>query len=158
VPLCPCVLIICTQGHKGTAVLAYLSAMNRVILFLSILLIACNGNPKNYLKAENALDAGREFIDACLQGDFSRASYLMVQNEKNIGKLKEIQGYYRQKDKEGRQQYRLASITINEVEELNADSTLIRYSNTFDKTPEVLLVLKQPDGWLVDLSVDKKIQ
>jgi hypothetical protein len=138
--------------------LAYLSAMNRVILFLSILLISCNGNPKNYQKAENALDAGREFIDACLQGDFSRASYLMVQNEKNIGKLKEIQGYYRQKDKEGRQQYRLASITINEVEELNADSTLIRYSNTFDKTPEVLLVLKQPDGWLVDLAADKKIQ
>jgi hypothetical protein len=96
--------------------------MNRVILFLGILLSACNGNPKNYQKAENALDAGREFIGACLQGDFSKASYLMVQNEVNIEKLKELQGYYRQKDK------------------------------------EVLLVVKQVDGWLVDLSAGKKIQ
>lgn len=132
--------------------------MNRVILFLGILLVACNSNPKNYQKAENALDAGREFIGSCLQGDFSKASYLMVQNEKNIEILNEIQGYYRQKDKEGRQQYRQASININEVTELSADSTLIRYSNSFERTPEVLLVLKQPDGWLVDLAAGKKIQ
>lgn len=131
---------------------------HRAVLLLMIVCCACNGNPRNYQKAENALDAGREFIGACLQGDFTKASYLMVQSEKNIEKLKEIQGYYRQKDKEGRQQYRMASITISEITELNEDSTLIRYSNTFDKTPESLWVLRQPVGWLVDLSTDKKSQ
>lgn len=130
--------------------------MKKLIFLFAIALAACSGNSKSQQQAENALDAGREFISACLQGDFSKASYLMVQNPANIDKLKKIEASYRQKDKEGRQQYRTASININEITELNESSALIKYSNSFDKTPESILVTKQPDGWKVDITSDKK--
>ncbi len=129
--------------------------MKQLLLFIAILSASCGSNPKNYQKAENALDAGREFIGACLQGDFPKAAYLLLPTEANQEKLKETEAYYRQKDKEGRQQYRAASININEVTELNADTTIIRYSNSFDKTPETLRVIRQKDGWFVDLTTDK---
>ena len=46
--------------------------MSTVWIGLLLLLIAaCSSPTKNFTPAENGLDAGREFIDACLKGDFS---------------------------------------------------------------------------------------
>ena len=119
---------------------------------MAILLTACGGKQQDYRKAENALDAGREFIGACLQGDFGKAAFFMLPGEKNIQQLKEIEKLYRQKDKEGRQQFRSASINIDEVTDVNDSTTIIRYSNSFDKLPHTLQVIKQLDNWLVDIT------
>ena len=119
---------------------------------MAILLTACGGKQQDYRKAENALDAGREFIGACLQGDFGKAAFFMSPGEKNIQQLKEIEKSYRQKDKEGRQQFRSASINIDEVTDVNDSTTIIRYSNSFDKLPHTLQVIKQLDNWLVDIT------
>ena len=126
--------------------------MRRLIWITAILLIACNGKEQNYRKAEDALDAGREYINACLQGDFSKAAFYTLPNDKNTFILKDLEKTYREKDKEGRQQFRTASININEVKELTDSSTQIMYSNSFDKQPHILYVLKQKNTWLVDLS------
>ena len=126
--------------------------MRRLIWITAILLIACNGKEQNYRKAEDALDAGREYINACLQGDFSKAAFYTLSNNKNKAILKDLEKIYREKDKEGRQQFRTASININEVKELTDSSTQIIYSNSFDKQPHTLYVLKQKNTWLVDVS------
>jgi len=120
---------------------------------LLILLVAgaCGGRQRNYQPAENALDGGREFIDACMKGDFSRAAFFMLPGAANEERLKEMERAYREKDKEGRQQYRTASINIKEVTELNADTTLIRYSNTVDLNTKTLKVVHKEQGWLVDI-------
>jgi hypothetical protein len=125
--------------------------MKTLLLFILVLLTACGGRQKDYRPAENALDAGREFINACLQGDFSRAAFFMLPGSGNEQKLKEIERGYREKDKEGRQQYRQASININEVSEIAADTTVIKYSNSFDKIPETIRVVRQNGNWLVDM-------
>ena len=124
--------------------------MRRLIWITAILLIACNGKEQNYRKADDALDAGREYINACLQGDFSKAAFYTLPNDKNSAVLKVLEKTYREKDKEGRQQFRTASININEVKELTDSSTQIIYSNSFDKQPHTLYVLKQKNTWLVD--------
>ena len=125
--------------------------MKTFLLFIAILLTACNGKEQDYRKAENALDAGREYIQSCLQGDFLKAAFYLVPNEKNSQLLKELEKSYREKDKEGRQQFRLASININEVTDINPTTTVIQYSNSFDKLPQAIQVVKKNDTWLVDL-------
>lgn len=126
--------------------------MKKILLYTTILLTACNGKQQNYIKAENALDAGREFIASCLQGDFTKAAFFMLPSEKNNQELIKIEKTYREKDKEGRQQFRSASINIVEVTDINDSTTLIKYSNSFDKLPHTLQVVKQQDSWLVNIT------
>lgn len=126
--------------------------MKTLVFITAILLTACNGKQQDYHKAENAIDAGREYIQSCLQGDFSKAGFYLLPNEKNTQLLKEIEKSYREKDKEGRQQFRLASININEVTDINQTTTIIKYSNSFDKLPHTIQVVKQKEAWLVDLT------
>ena len=140
--------------QSGRAVLAFgrnfASYMKKPLLIALILLAAC-GKKQGYPKADNALDAGREYINACLNGDFAKAAFYMLPGKENEEQLKETEQDYRQKDKEGRQQYRTASIHISEVIENSADTTIIHYSNSFDNTPETLRVIRQKDqSWLVD--------
>ena len=125
--------------------------MKTFLLFIAILFTACKGKEQDYRKAENALDAGREYVQSCLQGDFLKAAFYLVPNEKNSQILKELEKVYREKDKEGRQQFRLASININEVTDINPTTTVIKYSNSFDKLPQAIQVVKKNDAWLVDL-------
>ncbi len=43
---------------------------------------ACNSSDNDkYPKAENAFDAGREFIDGCLKGDFSNKTRVRPKNK-----------------------------------------------------------------------------
>lgn len=127
--------------------------MKKTILFLlSAACFACNPKQQEYRKAEDALDAGREYIQSCLTGDFGKAAFYTTGDEANTRLLKQTEDIYRSKDKEGRQQFRTASININEVKELNDSSTLIQYSNSFDKEIHKLVVVKRNNDWKVDLT------
>ncbi len=125
----------------------------KAFLWLFVLLtFACTTKQSNYPKVDDALDAGREYINACLQGDFSKATFYTVSNEKSSEILKKMEKIYREKDKEGRQQLRTASINIIEIKELTDSSTIIYFSNSFDKTPDSIVISKQNKSWFVDLS------
>lgn len=118
---------------------------------LFILFAACTAQQQEYRKAEDALDAGREYINATLQGDFSKAAFYTLADEKNKQLLLLTEKNYREKDKEGRQQFRTASINIAEIKELTDSTTAIHYSNSFDKEAHILQVVKRNQTWLVDL-------
>jgi hypothetical protein len=122
------------------------------ILYGIVLLFAmsCGGRQRDLRAADDPLEAGREYIDACLKGDFSRAAYFMLPGDENAARLKEKERDYREKDKEGRQQYRTASININEVIEISRDTTVIKYSNTVDKQRETIQVIRHSGAWLVN--------
>lgn len=126
--------------------------MKTRIPILLCLFLSCTNGQQEYRQADNALDAGREYIQACMEGDFKKAAFYLNPNETNLQLLGEVEKAYRQKDKEGRQQFRMASININQVMEITPLITLIKYSNSFDKIPHTLLVLKQKDVWKVDLT------
>lgn len=115
-----------------------------------LLLVACSSPAKNFTPAENGLDAGREFIDACLKGDFSRAAFYMVDDEKNKQLLLNVEAAYREKDKEGRQELRLASINIKEVSEPNDSTVLLYHSNSLDTSSKQTIIVKRNNIWLVD--------
>lgn len=121
-------------------------------LFLSfyLLLCACNNTNTQFPPAENALDAGREFIDACLKGDFIKANAFMLDDSTNRGHLQRAETKFREYDKEGRQQLRSASINISEVSDVDTATSIIYYSNSFDQKPLKVKVVKQNEKWLVD--------
>lgn len=125
--------------------------MKRLVWIPIFLLVACGGKQTDYRKAEDAMDAGREYINACLQGDFSKAAWYALPGEKTAQVLKELEKTYREKDKEGRQQLRTASINVSEIRDLTDSTTHIQYNNSFDKLPHTLFVVKRNGDWLVDL-------
>lgn len=126
--------------------------MKKLIGLAFILLFSCNAKQESYRKAEDALDAGREYINACLVGDFSKARFYALPDEKNLSILAETEKEYRKKDKEGRQQLRTASIIIREVKELTDSTTVLEYSNSFENKASSLVILKRNQTWLVDAS------
>ncbi len=109
------------------------------------------GNASNDEIADNALDGGRYFLENCKQGDFKKANFYLVDNPENQSYLKDISTAYFKLDKEGRQEFRQASIQINEVQALDSNHTIISYQSSFDKIPHQIKVIHSPTGWKVDL-------
>ncbi len=124
--------------------------MRLFCLFFLAFSLSCSSKKVALLPAENSFDAGREFIDGNLKGDFQKATFYMIADEQNKQFLSVAEQEYRQKDKEGRQELRSASINIEKVEDLNKDQSIIYFSNSFDKKPQKIKVIKTQQGWLVD--------
>jgi hypothetical protein len=127
-----------------------MSIIKLTIFFLFILFNSCNTN-KKFTKAENALDAGREFIDGCLQGDFEKAQYFMLTDDANNQYLQQEKKSLDQKNAEIKKQLKESSIIINEDAVVNDSIHIINYKNSFDKNPHALKVVLRNKVWQVDL-------
>jgi hypothetical protein len=103
------------------------------------------------MKADNALDGGRYFIENCMQGDFSKAKNYLLESPQNQAIFDSISAHYFLLDKEGRQQLRLASIQINEIRSIDPTHTSFDYQNSLDKIAQKMMVVSTPEGWKVDL-------
>ena len=120
------------------------------IAFLFVFLLSSCGNGTNYVKAENALDAGREFIDATLKGDFDKASFYMIQDPRNNDLLLKQKNSYTSKSDEEKKEYHDASITIFEDAVLNDTTHIINFQNSYDKIGRKVKVILRNESWLVD--------
>ncbi len=121
-----------------------------IVCFCCIIICCCNP-AKVYPKAENAFDAGREFIEGCLKGDFKRASFYMLDDNTNKNLLLTQQKNYNAKSSEEKRQYYEASIILIEDAEINDSTHIINYHNSYDKTGrKVKVILKDNDAWLAD--------
>lgn len=125
---------------------------NWIILFICSCAIfaACKNATKEYLAAENGLDAGREFITSCNQGDFNKAAFYMVTDNANSALLANTEKKYRENDKEGRQLLRQASINIQSVEDPTDSTVQMAYGLSGDTTTLHLWMIKRNGIWLVD--------
>jgi hypothetical protein len=125
----------------------------KYLLFIlaCVLLFSCKNEDEEYKKAENALDAGREFIQHSLKGKFNTANRYMLQDEDNqfwLAKSIQIFNKYTEQEKAA---FNKASININEVNDVTPDSvTIITFSNSYKKVPQKLKVVKYNGEWLVD--------
>ncbi|BDQ11058.1 hypothetical protein [Sediminibacterium sp. TEGAF015] len=124
--------------------------LNHFVIGIAFIIASCSSASAPLVPAENGLDAGREFIDACLKGDFERASYYMLDSKENKAILDKIEKEYREKDKEGRQELRSASINIKEVSEPNDSTVILFHSTSLDTTGKKIIIIKQNNRWLVN--------
>jgi hypothetical protein len=120
------------------------------LFFLISFVAACNNSDKDYRKPENALDAGREFIDHSLKGRFNVAKRYMLQDADNIYWLDKVSGDYNKYSQQEKVGYSSASIRISEVADVNDSVTIINFKNTYTNRPQKVKVLKINHEWLVD--------
>ncbi|MBH2004483.1 MAG: DUF4878 domain-containing protein [Sphingobacteriia bacterium] len=121
-----------------------------LILGVILLIAGCKTEDKTMHPAESGLDAGREFLEACNKGDFSRAAFYMLPDNSNEGYLKNTEAAFRKKDKEEREQLRTASINIQSVDEPTDSTVLMQYSNSVDTRSKKLSIIRRNNQWMVD--------
>ena len=121
-----------------------------ILLSFSFVLFSCNDH-KNYLPADNALGAGREFIDACLKGDFDKASFYMLPDTENKQLLNKVMLQFQNATDLKKKQFSESSIIIIDVSYVSQKEVVINYKYSFDGYARKIKVFAQPSGnWLVD--------
>ena len=125
----------------------YLSFLSAI---LTLYLIACN-NSGQTSKAENDIDAARDFIRAALDGKFDIARNYMLQDSSNMQYLDAVERNYVKMDPVTKSNYLSSSITIHLVDTVNNTTTIVVYSNSYKNDHDTLKVLQTNNSWLVDL-------
>lgn len=124
----------------------------RLPLFIGLLAIASSCNTgADEIKADNALDGGRYYIENCMKGDFKIAKKYLLASPQNQAIFDSLSAQYFLLDKEGRQQLRQASIQINQIISIDSTHSSFDYQNSLDKIPQKMMVVSTPEGWKVDL-------
>jgi hypothetical protein len=124
-----------------------------IFLFLLFSLAACTSNDRRQVgKAENDIDAARDFIRATMDGNYRKARTFMLADSQNTQYLDVYERNYNERmkpeDKEG---YKEASINVHEIKNINDSTSVIYYSNSyFKKDTQQLKVVKLNNQWLVD--------
>ncbi len=105
-----------------------------------------------FIPAEDAQDAGREFIRASLDGNIAKAEFYMVKDSTNqmlFDKWKNE--FYNKLAPEERMNYKQANILPIRIENLNDSTVNYTYSNTYkNQDTTTVKVVKVNGYWLVD--------
>jgi hypothetical protein len=115
-----------------------------------LLLVAC-GNPHSFKKADDAQDAGREFIRASLDGNYEKANFYLFADSTNQMLLSKWRKDYDQLDHEDQKKYRDADILPINIQTVNDSVTIYTYANTYKKDTTTIKVVRIKGEWLVDL-------
>jgi hypothetical protein len=115
-----------------------------------IFLFACNAG-KTFKKAEDAQDAGRQFIRASLDGDYEKARFYLLNDSINLLLISKWQQGFDKMDRDTRQQYREASILPINIHAINDSVTSYTFSNSFRKDTTTVHIVRVNGEWLVDL-------
>ncbi|MDF2189491.1 hypothetical protein [Paraflavitalea sp. CAU 1676] len=118
---------------------------------MALILVACGGN-SGYQKAEDAQDAGREFIRASLDGNYEKAKFYLLKDEDNLHLLKKQQANYQQMTNEDKRSFSDASILPIEIQAVNDSVTNYKYNNSFHPNDTTTIrIVRVNNEWLVDL-------
>jgi len=115
-----------------------------------IFIISCHAG-KSFDKAEDAQDAGRQFIRASLDGDYEKARFYLLNDSVNLLLISKWQQGFDQMDRDIRQQYREASILPINIHPINDSVTSYTFSNSFRKDTTTVHIVRVNGEWLVDL-------
>jgi hypothetical protein len=118
-------------------------------VLLMVLLAGCG---EAYEKPTDAIDCGRQFIEAIFKGNFKRARQLMLPDQQNMELLNEkLARDFRSRNSLDKNQLRSASIVINEIDNVSDSVTIINFLNSYDNRPAVLKVVLVNGEWMTDL-------
>lgn len=122
-----------------------------IITILTIGLVACSGSG-GYQKAEDAQDAGRQFIRASLDGDYEKAKFYLLKDDDNLTLLKKQHSNYQKMSSEDKRSFGDASILPLEIQPVNDSVTNYIYNNSFHpKDTTTIRIVRVNNEWLVDL-------
>ena len=123
--------------------------MKSMPILLLALFIGCTTPTKSFPPANTSIEAGRNYVEACLQGDFEKATAYAASNETMKLHTVNTEKNYRNLDKEGRSNFRQASIIIVGITDQDSLHTQMNYQYSLDKKPRQLEIEKTNGKWLV---------
>ena len=123
--------------------------MKSIYTGLLALLIGCSTPTKNFPPASSSIEAGRNYVEACLQGDFEKATAYAAPTQSMKLHTANTEKNYRDLDKEGRSNFRQASIIILGITDKDSLHTQMNYQYSLDKKSRQLEIEKSNDKWLV---------
>lgn len=127
--------------------------MQKVILiWLGALLIfseACNPGG-NTIHLTDPVEAGREFIDASLKGNYDVARKYLLSDSVNTEYFNGMENFNKKLSPQQKDGYKNANIIIDSIQTLSDSVTIINYSNTFKKSPAKIKLVKINNEWRVD--------
>jgi hypothetical protein len=118
-------------------------------ILLLALLIACSTPTKNFPPAGSSIEAGRNYVEACLQGDFEKATAYAASTQTMKLHTANTEKNYRNLDKEGRSNFRQVSIIILGITDQDSLHTQMNYQFSMDKKTRQLEIEKTNGKWLV---------
>jgi hypothetical protein len=123
--------------------------MKKLLTVLSLVFfMACNSNSDE--RPQTAMDTGREFIRASLDGDFKKAESLLLKDTENVQLFESYKLFYNKLPAEKKINYQKASYEINKYQDLNDSTTIINYSNSYMKKPMDIKVTRNNNTWAID--------
>ncbi|MEJ7767926.1 MAG: hypothetical protein WKF89_08945 [Chitinophagaceae bacterium] len=129
--------------------------MTRFIFFFTIFVcfISCNGS-SGYSKAEDAQDAGREFIRASLDGNYNKALFYLLKDSTNtnVMLLEKWKKDYNRRKEEDKVNFKEANIIVIREEPVSDSMVNFIYTNTYEpKDTTTIKIIRVNNEWLVDL-------
>ena len=118
-----------------------------IVLSLA-LLYSCNNEKDN--KPATALDTGRMFIRASLDGDFKTAEQLLLNDTLNQELFESYKMIYERLPAEKKKNYKDASYNINKYLDLDDSTSIINYSNSYMNKPMEIKIVRRNKEWRID--------
>jgi hypothetical protein len=115
--------------------------------------LSCNSNNEGgYKKAEDAQDAGRQFIRASLDGDYDKAAFYLLKDSTNLMLFEKQQANYKEMSSKAKDQYKAAVIRPVAISGENDSTVQYKYYHTSNPSDTTTLrIVRRQDTWLVDL-------
>jgi hypothetical protein len=117
--------------------------------FIFLFFTTCNQSVKTK-KNSDPLEAGREFINASLTGDYDYAKKYLLEDSSNLMYFERFVEFDNKKPATDKEGYKNANIIINSTEKISDSVMVINYSNTYKKEPAKIKLIKKSNEWLVD--------
>lgn len=116
-------------------------------------ILSCNSSKEAYTKAENAQDAGTQFVRASLDGDYDKAAFYLLKDSTNTMLFEKQQANYKQLSSKEKDKEKAASIRPVAITTDNDSTVLYKYYHTSNPadTTTLRIVRQQDSTWLVDL-------
>ena len=121
-----------------------------LIALTSLFFISCNQQSKKVKKNSDPLEAGREFINASLTGDYDYAKQYLLTDSTNLMYFDRFVEFDEKKPAADKEGYKNSNIIINSTENISDSVTVINYSNTYKKEPAKIKLIRKNNEWLVD--------
>jgi hypothetical protein len=120
------------------------------LLIISCFFIsACNDEAKS---PTDALNTGRNFIRASLDGNFKEAEKYLLQENQSLSQYKHYQIFYQDMPDSVKENYKKASFEIHQIDEPNDSITTISYSNSYMNENMSIKLVRRDGKWWIDFS------
>jgi hypothetical protein len=126
------------------------------LLVITVAIFSCN-NETSFKKAEDAQDAGREFIRASLDGNYDKARFYLYSDSTNDFLFTRWKRDYDELSSDEKSKYKNSDIVVLNINKENDSVSTFKYFNSYKKDTTTVKILRIKNEWLVDLKEFMKI-